>query len=154
MTPRTCLVCIKLQWSTHALSLSYRWRICIGQKGVQRGGGWSRACVVTFPTTRCSWVLFCGGREKGWVGGGVKSPASSSSSLSQDWECLLHEGVPCAQGGVGAVVFRLGDGSDCVRQRRLLVMDCTVVNVEDHACGSSVSGLCAQESCSSMTGYD
>ena len=76
-----------------------------------------------------------------------------SRSLSQDWECLLHEGVPCAQGGVGAVAFRLGDGSDCIHPRRVLMMDCVVVNVVDHAGGSSTSGLCAQESHSSATGY-
>ena len=51
-------------------------------------------------------------------------------------------------------MFCLGDGSDCVHLRRLLVMDCMVVNVEDHAGGSSMSGLRAQESHSSTTGYD
>ena len=54
---------------------------------------------------------------------------------------------------MGAVAFRLGDGSDCVCPRRLLVMDCVVVNIEDHAGGSSASGLRAQESRSSTTGY-
>ena len=79
---------------------------------------------------------------------------SLSHSLLQDWECLLCEGVPCAQGGVSAVALHLGDGSDCVCPRRVLVMGCAVMNVEDHAGGSSASGLHAQKSCSSMTGDD
>ena len=33
------------------------------------------------------------------------------------------------------------------------MMDCAVVNVEEHAGGSSASGLHAQESHSSTTGY-
>ena len=55
---------------------------------------------------------------------------------------------------VGAVAFCLGDGSDCVGLRRVLVMDCAVMNIEDHTGGSSASGLHSQKSHSSMTGYD
>jgi hypothetical protein len=79
---------------------------CVGRRGVSLvllgyGEGWY------------SW------KEKGGVGGGVKSLASSSLclSLSRDWEYLLRERVPCwcwgARGGVaavlGAVACRLGD---------------------------------------------
>ena len=55
---------------------------------------------------------------------------------------------------MGAVAFCLDDGCDFVHLRRVLVMDCVVVNTEDHAGGSTTSGLRAQESSSSTTEYD
>ena len=51
----------------------------------------------------------------------------------------------------------IGAGSAYVGLRKVKVMDCVVVNVEGHAVGddySSASGLRAQGSRSSGTGYD
>ena len=56
------------------------------------------------------------------------------------------------RGGVG-----IGARSAYVGLRRVRVMDCAVANVEGHAVGdgySSASGLRAQGSRSSETGYD
>ena len=71
-TPRARLACIKLRRSTHALSvsLSYRRRMGIGRKGVQRGGGRGRTRVVAFPTTRRSWPSsMYGDRRVCWSAG-------------------------------------------------------------------------------------